>query len=152
MATCSKCGSTNIQAMKRGYSVTTGPLGMNQVITVCVDCGRQSVPGGTSMERASASVAQKDAEYGARVEARAARLTPEGATRYRVFANEHREKWVNLSLIAMFGGMLGGCGGCIAAANASHGTLGVTLLVIGIGGGCLLYVAYQSVGSGISCR
>lgn len=51
MATCRKCGSTNIQAMKRGYTLTRGLFGMSDIITVCLDCGHKSQPGGTPWEQ-----------------------------------------------------------------------------------------------------
>ena len=48
---CRKCGSTSIQAMKRGYTMTRGVFGMGDVITVCLKCGHKSEPGGTPWER-----------------------------------------------------------------------------------------------------
>jgi Zn finger protein HypA/HybF involved in hydrogenase expression len=38
---CPKCGSTQIQLMKRGWKVTTGFLGSSKNIRVCVRCKHQ---------------------------------------------------------------------------------------------------------------
>ena len=35
---CPKCGSTQIQLMKRGWKITTGMLGANKVERVCMNC------------------------------------------------------------------------------------------------------------------
>ena len=35
---CPKCGSTQIQAMKRGWKLTTGLIGSNKIERVCLNC------------------------------------------------------------------------------------------------------------------
>jgi DNA-directed RNA polymerase subunit RPC12/RpoP len=35
---CPKCGSTQIQLMKRGWKLTTGLIGANKVERVCMNC------------------------------------------------------------------------------------------------------------------
>ncbi len=35
---CPKCGSTQIQAMKRGWKLTTGLIGSSKIERVCLNC------------------------------------------------------------------------------------------------------------------
>jgi predicted RNA-binding Zn-ribbon protein involved in translation (DUF1610 family) len=42
---CPKCGSTQIQAGKRGWSFWTGMIGMNKVTLTCLSCGNKFSPG-----------------------------------------------------------------------------------------------------------
>jgi predicted nucleic-acid-binding Zn-ribbon protein len=43
---CPKCGSTQVQASKRGWSFWTGMIGMNKVTLTCLNCGNKFSPGG----------------------------------------------------------------------------------------------------------
>jgi predicted RNA-binding Zn-ribbon protein involved in translation (DUF1610 family) len=42
---CPKCGSTQIQAGKRGWSFWTGMIGMNKITLTCLSCGNKFSPG-----------------------------------------------------------------------------------------------------------
>lgn len=42
---CPKCGSEQITSNKKGWSLTTGVIGMNNIILTCLKCGKQFKPG-----------------------------------------------------------------------------------------------------------
>lgn len=42
---CPSCGSTQIHAEKRGYSVWTGMIGAGKIVITCLRCGHKSKPG-----------------------------------------------------------------------------------------------------------
>jgi DNA-directed RNA polymerase subunit RPC12/RpoP len=42
---CPKCGSTQISANKRGWSLATGMIGSGKIILTCMKCGKQFRPG-----------------------------------------------------------------------------------------------------------
>ena len=44
-AKCPKCGSTQIHAAKRGYTLGTGFIGANEVLLTCMACGHGFEPG-----------------------------------------------------------------------------------------------------------
>ena len=42
---CPRCGSEQISANKKGWSLTTGLIGSNKIIITCLKCGKQFRPG-----------------------------------------------------------------------------------------------------------
>lgn len=42
---CPKCGSTEIHAGKRGWSLMTGMIGSGKIVLTCLSCGNQFKPG-----------------------------------------------------------------------------------------------------------
>jgi DNA-directed RNA polymerase subunit RPC12/RpoP len=42
---CPKCGSTQLSANKKGWSLGTGAIGMNKVLITCLKCGKKFRPG-----------------------------------------------------------------------------------------------------------
>ena len=42
---CPKCGSTQIHAEKRGFTLTTGLIGSRSIYLTCLACGKQFKPG-----------------------------------------------------------------------------------------------------------
>lgn len=42
---CPKCGSTQIHAEKRGWSLMTGMIGSSKIIMTCLKCGSKFKPG-----------------------------------------------------------------------------------------------------------
>jgi hypothetical protein len=42
---CTKCGSTQIHAEKRGWKLTTGPIGSGKIYITCLKCGNKFRPG-----------------------------------------------------------------------------------------------------------
>ena len=45
---CTKCGSTQVHAEKRGWDLTTGFLGSSKVYITCLSCGHRFRPAGYS--------------------------------------------------------------------------------------------------------
>lgn len=43
--TCPKCGSSQIHAEKRGWSVWSGFIGANKIYLTCLKCGHKFEPG-----------------------------------------------------------------------------------------------------------
>jgi hypothetical protein len=50
---CPKCGSNQISANKRGWTLTTGMIGSNKVLITCLNCGKQFKPGAKPQPKAS---------------------------------------------------------------------------------------------------
>ncbi len=44
---CSKCGSTQVHAEKRGWRLTTGFFGSSKIYITCLRCGNRFKPGDT---------------------------------------------------------------------------------------------------------
>jgi hypothetical protein len=42
---CTKCGSTQIHAEKRGWRITTGFIGSSKIFITCLKCGNRFKPG-----------------------------------------------------------------------------------------------------------
>lgn len=42
---CPSCGSTQIHADQRGWSLWSGPLGSGKVVITCLKCGNRFGPG-----------------------------------------------------------------------------------------------------------
>jgi len=42
---CPRCGSNQVSANKKGWTLTTGFIGSNAVLITCLKCGRQFKPG-----------------------------------------------------------------------------------------------------------
>lgn len=42
---CPKCGSTQLSANKKGWTMTTGLIGSSNVLITCLKCGKQFKPG-----------------------------------------------------------------------------------------------------------
>jgi DNA-directed RNA polymerase subunit RPC12/RpoP len=38
---CPNCGSEQISSNKKGWTLTTGAIGMNRIILTCLKCGKQ---------------------------------------------------------------------------------------------------------------
>ena len=45
IAYCPKCYSTDLSVNKRGYTFTTGIIGMNKLKVTCLKCGNKFKPG-----------------------------------------------------------------------------------------------------------
>lgn len=41
---CPRCGSDQVSANKKGWSLTTGAIGMNKIRITCLKCGKQFKP------------------------------------------------------------------------------------------------------------
>jgi hypothetical protein len=50
---CPKCGSTQISANKRGWTLGTGLIGANKIIITCLNCGHRFKPGDKPQPKAS---------------------------------------------------------------------------------------------------
>lgn len=46
--TCPSCGSDQITAQKRGWSLLTGFIGSNKIVVTCIACGHSFKPGAAS--------------------------------------------------------------------------------------------------------
>lgn len=44
---CPKCGSNQISANKKGWTLSTGMIGANNILITCLNCGKQFKPGTT---------------------------------------------------------------------------------------------------------
>lgn len=42
---CPKCGSLDLSANKKGWTVTTGMIGSGKILITCLKCGKQFKPG-----------------------------------------------------------------------------------------------------------
>jgi DNA-directed RNA polymerase subunit RPC12/RpoP len=42
---CPKCGSTQLSANKKGWTMTTGMIGSSKILITCLKCGKQFKPG-----------------------------------------------------------------------------------------------------------
>jgi hypothetical protein len=48
---CLKCGSTQVHAERRGWTVSTGLFGSSQIILTCLKCGYKFKPGQVAVEK-----------------------------------------------------------------------------------------------------
>ncbi len=144
MATCRKCGSTNIQAMKRGYTMTRGLFGMGDIITVCLDCGHKSAPGGTSWEKMQDQSREQTQRWRAE---KLAKMTPEEQEKYlkEEYTGKGISKSITFSLLgiaSMLGGCFGGCAIGSQLAQSGQDGLGTFMIFLFWVGGIILGYAF----------
>jgi len=61
---CTKCGSTQIHAEKRGWKMTTGFIGSGKIYITCLKCGNKFRPGDTPRYSAYSAEEKQDTGVG----------------------------------------------------------------------------------------
>lgn len=61
---CTKCGSTQIHAEKRGWKLTTGFIGSSKIFMTCLKCGHRFRPGDAPRYSAYSAQEKRDQVLG----------------------------------------------------------------------------------------
>jgi DNA-directed RNA polymerase subunit RPC12/RpoP len=130
-ASCPSCGSTSIQALKRGVTLSTGLLGAGEVEVVCLSCGSKSMPGMARIQE------HRKVTSNAKYVARLAAMAPEERERYNSTEEvRKRHRYYSIGGTSIVLGFIAGCGSCIAIGRADPGgnaQIFAWLFFVGIG-------------------
>lgn len=61
---CTKCGSTQVHAEKRGWKLTTGFIGSGKIFITCLKCGNKFRPGDAPRYSAYSTQEKHDTNIG----------------------------------------------------------------------------------------
>jgi hypothetical protein len=61
---CTKCGSTQVHAEKRGFSMIWGTIGSRKIFITCLKCGNRFKPGDAPRYSAYSAQAKEDTQTG----------------------------------------------------------------------------------------
>jgi RNase P subunit RPR2 len=61
---CTKCGSTQVHAEKRGWRMTTGFFGSSKIFITCLKCGNKFKPGDAPRYSAYSAEEKHDTQVG----------------------------------------------------------------------------------------